>query len=177
MNRLDDAWAWYDATRRQLRLMGRLADQYWNRLPWADGLDRDDHFRAIAGSEVIVGETRVGLAALDDLAVVVLFSVFEAQVREAVLEKFAVATAGHDHPVVRKASEDAEQWIREGSFFRILDAYKAVVDKNLVEHVNQVRKYRNWVAHGRRGANPPDNVTPRLAFDRLAAFLAALGLG
>jgi hypothetical protein len=41
--------------------------------------------------------------------------------------------------------------------------------------VDQVRDYRNWVAHGRREV-PTNNITPRIAYDRLAAFLDALGI-
>jgi len=42
-----------------------------------------------------------------------------------------------------------------------------------IEEVNQVRRYRNWVAHGRR-AEPAEYVTPPAAYRRLRAFLAAL---
>jgi hypothetical protein len=66
--------------------------------------------------------------------------------------------------------------IAEGSFFHVLAAYKSGVDPGLIEQVNQVRRYRNWVAHGRRAGEIPDNVTPRAAYDRLRAFLSALGL-
>jgi hypothetical protein len=68
-----------------------------------------------------------------------------------------------------------QKTLREGSFFRVLEAYKGPVDVKLVEQINQVRKYRNWVAHGRRG-KPDANVEPRDAYDRLQAFLTALGL-
>lgn len=59
--------------------------------------------------------------------------------------------------------------IAEGSFFRVLQPFKDV-DANLVEEVNQVRRYRNWVAHG-RGGEEPANVTPSIAYDRLQRFL------
>jgi hypothetical protein len=44
---------------------------------------------------------------------------------------------------------------------------------DLVEEVHQVRRYRNWVAHGRRD-QPRDRVHPQLAYDRLTRFLAIL---
>jgi uncharacterized protein YutE (UPF0331/DUF86 family) len=62
--------------------------------------------------------------------------------------------------------------IEHGSFYRVLEAYK-ILDPNLIEEVNQVRRYRNWVAHGRRGV-PPDNVGPEAAYDRLGRFLERL---
>ena len=40
------------------------------------------------------------------------------------------------------------------------------MDVNLTEQVNQVRKSRNWVAHGRRG-EPENSVVPDIAIERL----------
>jgi len=60
--------------------------------------------------------------------------------------------------------------VHEGSFFAVLDAHKGPHD-DLLEAVNQVRRYRNWVSHGKRGARPPD-VSPRVAYERLGEFLA-----
>jgi hypothetical protein len=62
--------------------------------------------------------------------------------------------------------------IEQGSFFRVLEPYKDV-DANLVEEVNQVRRYRNWVAHGRR-TDQPAAVDPTTAYGRLKRFLARL---
>ena len=57
----------------------------------------------------------------------------------------------------------------------MLEPYKSAAGAGLVEEVNQVRRYRNWVAHGRRDdLRPKDNVEPREAYDRLTRFLAAL---
>ena len=47
------------------------------------------------------------------------------------------------------------------------------LDAALVEEVSQGRRYRNWVAHGRRG-EPPDAVDPRTASNRLQRFLDRL---
>ncbi len=45
--------------------------------------------------------------------------------------------------------EDAVGQIEHGSFHWVLEVFKPY-GAGLVEEVNQVRKYRNWVAHGRR---------------------------
>jgi len=37
--------------------------------------------------------------------------------------------------------------------------------------VNQVRRYRNWAAHGRRG-DEPESIDPPAAYFRLSTFLA-----
>jgi hypothetical protein len=59
-----------------------------------------------------------------------------------------------------------------GSFYKVTEAYKAL-DPDLIEQVNQVRKYRNWVAHGRRG-EPQNAVDPKTAYARLNRFLDRL---
>jgi hypothetical protein len=63
--------------------------------------------------------------------------------------------------------------IEQGSFFKVLEPYKDL-DANLIEEVNQVRRYRNWVAHGRR-TEQPSAVSPATAYDRLKRFLDLLG--
>ena len=63
--------------------------------------------------------------------------------------------------------------LEHGSFYKVTEAYKSL-DPDLSEQVNKVRKYRNWVAHGRRG-EPQNAVDPKTAYDRLKRFLDRLG--
>lgn len=77
------------------------------------------------------------------------------------------------HPVLRKAAADAVSAIEVGSLARVLEPYKAEGRADLIEEVNQVRRYRNWVARGRRGEQPPA-VAPRAAYDRLSRFLTTV---
>jgi hypothetical protein len=70
---------------------------------------------------------------------------------------------------VEHAVEVLKKDIGGGSFGKVTRALRGI-DPNLVEEVNQVRRYRNWVAHGRRGPEP-DFVTPQKAYDRLTRFL------
>ena len=56
------------------------------------------------------------------------------------------------HPLVSRILDEAIQDIEQGSIFRVLDVFKGQ-DVDFVEEVNQVRRYRNWVAHGRHGAS------------------------
>jgi hypothetical protein len=70
--------------------------------------------------------------------------------------------------------KDAAQEIEHGSFYCVLQVFKGR-DASLVEEVNQVRKYRNCVAHGRRTAKPVA-VDPETAFRRLKEFLDVLGI-
>ena len=80
--------------------------------------------------------------------------------------------------MVHLAAEDAIRGVEEGSFYRrVLEPLKRQerVSADLITQVDQVREYRNWVAHGRRDA-PTNNVTPELAYERLKEFLAVLGI-
>ncbi len=47
------------------------------------------------------------------------------------------------------------------------------MDVDLTEQINQVRKFRNWVAHGRRDV-PENNVNPDDAIERLLRYLSRL---
>lgn len=80
------------------------------------------------------------------------------------------------HPVLIASAEDAIDGVEVGSFARVLESYKSSQNVNLIEQVNQVRRYRNWVAHGKRVTHkkPPDKVVPLAAYRRLSEFLAAI---
>jgi hypothetical protein len=171
MKTLEEAWQWYISAKNQLHLFQRLGQRYWDRLPWAKCLTRDDHFRDLEQAEVVEG-TALTLAYLDDLAVVVLFSVFEAIVRHQVADEVEQEERSLQHRTLKWAAQEAKKQIEEGSFFWVLEPYK---DRyaNLVEEVHQVRRYRNWVAHGKKGKQP-DNIGPAAAYRRLGRFLEIL---
>jgi hypothetical protein len=174
MTTLEEAWAWYKDTRLILRLMLRLGKRYWNDLPWDGVLARDEHFKTIEGPTVEEKATS-SLGHLDDLAVVVLFSVFEATVRRALVMEVSQEIPGLRHVVLRSAAGKALEAVKKGNIQEVLGHYKTDFDKDLIEEVNQVRDYRNWVAHGRSGQEPP-MVEPEVAYQRLQKFLEATGL-
>jgi hypothetical protein len=78
------------------------------------------------------------------------------------------------HFALRIAASEEIERLRDGSFFHVLEPFKEP-DHDLVEQVNQVRRYRNWVAHGRRG-DAPAFVDPPGAYDRLTRFLSLVGI-
>ena len=178
MKTLADAWDWYEATKRNLWRMRRLGSKHWSELPWQTGsIGRDDELRMLEASD-IEAETTASLKPIDDLAVVVLFSVFESHVRDYLVARIKPEAAGLSDPILKGAANDAIQGVEEGSFYRrVLSPLKEQggVSADLVTQVDQVRDYRNWVAHGRRDA-PTNNVTPELAYERLKEFLAVLGI-
>lgn len=173
MKNLDEAWSWCQSTRDCLGLFRRLGERYWNDLPWSGKLGSDDRFRSIEGPTV-VERASGSLEHIDDLAVMVLFSVFESIVRDRLMSDVAEQEESIARPHVRAILQRTHDGIENGSFFRIVELYK-VTDANLAEEVNQVRRYRNWVAHGKRAERPP-SVSPEAAYDRLSRFLAALDL-
>jgi hypothetical protein len=171
MTTLEEAWQWYLATLESLRRIVRLAG-HWDSLPWDGPLGRDSHLQLIE-TPTLRNEAVLAQKPLDDLAILVLFSVFESIVRDTVYIQ-AKPDADHlRHPTMKRAGQDALEAIEEGSFFRVLEPYKAEGHANLIEQVNQIRRYRNWVAHGRRG-EPDTDVNPRMVFDRLQEFLVVV---
>lgn len=168
---LDEAWAWYQSAKKTAEWMKRLGARHWEALPWEGPLGRDHHLNLLDAIEIEEKTSRV-LGDLDDLCVLLLFSAFEATIRARVLRDVQAATPETDHPTIRSAWDSMEEGIQRGSFTRVLEPFKRV-DATLIEEVNQVRKFRNWVAHGRRD-EPPASVDPVAAFDRLSRFLTRI---
>jgi hypothetical protein len=169
---LDDAWDWYESTRQLARTMQRMGEKHWNNLPWDGDLGRDDHLRHLE-SAVILSFSETVLDDLDDLCVLLLFSVFESIIRERVLAEVEAEFPPLRHVAIKRAFEEMKDGIEQGSFFRVLEPYKEI-NANLIEEVNQVRRYRNWVAHGQR-TEQPAAVNPTTAYERLKRFLEVIG--
>ncbi len=168
---LEDAWGWYQSVLSLTQVMGRLGSKYWQSLPWDGPMGRDNRLRPLEATE-IAEKAKAVLQDLEDLGVLVLFSVFESIVRNRALADVAAESHSLSHPALLHAVKALSDAIENGSVSKVLEAYKGL-DANLVEEVNQMRRYRNWVAHGRRGKQP-DAVTPETARDRLGRFLAQM---
>ena len=167
---LDDAWKWYGAVRTLAYDMRKLAG-IWDNQELHEVLSRDDRLRGRAAADLMKGANAI-LDDLDDLAVLVLFSVFEVTVRDRAKADVDRETVSIQHPAVLRAVKDLKEAIENGSFGRVTESYKAM-DVDLTEQVNQVRKFRNWVAHGRRGEHE-NRVEPRGAIDRFRRYLERL---
>jgi hypothetical protein len=168
MTTLDDAWNWYHTTRKQLDLLGRIGRRHWDNLPWEGTIGKDARLRNIESRDIIA-DTDLSLEHQDDFAVLILFSAFESIIREQARSDVRNARDRLLHPLVTRILDEAVQDIEQGSIFRVLDVNQGQ-DVDLVEQVNQVRRYRNWVAHGRRGDRPP-SVDPPTAYRRFKRFL------
>jgi hypothetical protein len=168
---LEDAWKWYVTTKRQLELFGRIGRKYWNDLPWDGALGRDDHLKNLDAGD-ITDRTDFSLEYLDDLAILVLFSAFESVVRQRVLTMIEEERKRQARFLVVRILDEAREESKRGRVLRLLGFFKNQ-DAGLVEEVNQVRRYRNWVSHGRR-TKPPAAVDPETTYDRLTRFLDLL---
>lgn len=168
MRTLDEAWSWYDKTRELIRSMRRLADKHWTAMP--ESVWKDDRFKALDSVDITENADAV-LEEFDDIGVFVIFSVFEAILRDRVLATMTLESASITHPALSHAVRKATENVEEGSLYNnVLSIWKAKYH-NEVELVNQVRHYRNWVAHGRREGRKPAAVDPATAVERLKQFL------
>ncbi len=157
-------------------MMNRVARRYLGeelgKQTLEETLHRDDKFRTIESATIRDLAKRV-TEDLDDMAVLLLFSVFEATVRDRTLvEMDRELEKPPRHLVLKKAVGDAKDTIEHGSFGRLTESYKDL-DPKLRTMVDQVRHYRNWVAHGRRGS-VKNNIDPKAARTRLEQFLKLL---
>jgi hypothetical protein len=178
MTTLADAWSWYEATKLSLLRIHRLGANHWSD-PSLDSASiwQDEHFKTLEAGQIVT-HAETSLAPIDDLAVVVLFSVFESRVRDFLIELIEPHAANITDAILKEAANEAIQGVQDGSFYRrVLEPLKKQqrVSAHLVTQVDQVRDFRNWVAHGMREA-PTNNVTPQQAYERLRDFLAALGI-
>jgi hypothetical protein len=172
MKTLDEAWQWYNDVKASLRRMHRLSDKYWDAIPWTQPPFLGDERFVDLQKDAAAGPALNGINHLDDLAVVVLFSVFEGNVRQTIIDQVDEESDKELHRVVLDAIQKAKERIEVGSFFAILEPFKGT-DDNLIEQVSQVRRYRNWVAHGKRKQQPAV-VRPDVAYQRLKKCLELL---
>ena len=172
--KLDAGWAWYRAARDSLRRLERLADQYWDDLPWQSPvlMERDSLIGKLE-QEKASADAKAALTRLDDLAVIELFSIFEGEVRVLVAEQVEKEAAALTHPMLKAAARNAIDAAGRRSFAAILDSYSKGGHADLAEQVRQVRRYRNWISHGRRGEVLP-TIEPKTAYQRLRQFLELL---
>jgi hypothetical protein len=168
---LDDAREWYEGVKTLAGWMARMGRRYWDHETVAPVLGMDTQFREVEKGDIDLRAKRVS-DDLDDLCVLLLFSVFESIVRDRALMDVETELPTARHPALRHALKGLREALEHGSFAKVLEAYKEL-DADLVEQVSQVRRYRNWVAHGRRG-DQPDAVDPDTAYRRLGQFLALM---
>lgn len=108
--------------KQQAKLARRLAGTHWDALPWDGSVGRDAFLRDLDPEQVVQSADWI-TDELADLAVLVLFSVFEAAVRETVLAEVQPEIERLRHRTLRQAADQACAAVREGSFFRVIEPY------------------------------------------------------
>ncbi len=179
MKTLMDAWKWYEAARINLVRMRRLGTHHWDDESLKNAsIWMDDRFKEVGAIE---NETNLAIKPLEDLGVLVLFSVCEAAVRDH-LEGIIRPMTGHlGHPILEHAAERVLEGIKQGSFAnQVLTPLQEQgrITPELSDKVKQVRDYRNWIAHGKREPRDPSiiNLDAKEAFERLKEFLETLSI-
>src|SRR5262245_29281758 len=113
MKTLADAWNWYRATKQSLRRVRRLGSNHWDDPSLENAsIRQDDEFRMLEASEM-EEQAAVSLKPIDDLAVVVLFSVFESRVRDYLIEQIQPEADALTDPILKEAADDAMQGVKE----------------------------------------------------------------
>jgi hypothetical protein len=123
MTTLKEAWSWYETTIRALQVTHRLGDLYWDGLPWDGRLGKEARFKEVKGPWLAEAAEQ-GMNQLDDLAIVLFFSIFESIVRERIRGEVDVERQTLRHPVLKSASEKTDQELDRGSFHRVLELLK-----------------------------------------------------
>lgn len=181
MKTLLDAWRWYESAKTNLARMRRLGTHHWNHESLQNAsIWLDERFKEVE-AEDIKQETDRAIKPLEDLGVLVLFSVFEAAVRDHLEAIIKPLTNNLGHPILVHAAENALEGIKQGSFTKqvlIPLQEEGRITSQLSDKVKQVRDYRNWIAHGKREPRDPSiiNLDAKEAFERLKEFLETLSI-
>jgi hypothetical protein len=154
-----------------MRRLDRLAEKYWDDLPWRGevAMERDGLLGKLEQEEVSA-DVKSAESRLDDLAIIELFSIFEGIVRTQIATQVRAESTSLTHPMLKAAAKNAVDAAERRSFAEILNSYSQGGHANLAEQVRQVRRYRNWISHGRRG-KVPIRIEPKTAYERLRKFL------
>jgi hypothetical protein len=114
---------------------------------------------------------------VDDQAVLFLYATFEARLREHIVAQSGLLT-GATQPSAQ-FGQNLHGWFndlcRDARMDKVLDLFVPSVNQVLIAQVGSIRKYRHWLAHGRRGLAVP-SVTPLFAYRTLTSFLQLCNL-
>ena len=119
---LEDANEWYNAVKQLALDMQHLASRC-DESEWEAVMRRDNRLGTRSAAE-LNKMAEIVLGDLDDLAVLVLFSVFEATVRTQAVTDVDRQMEGINHVAIVKAVENLKDAIKNGSFAKVTGAYK-----------------------------------------------------
>ncbi len=134
-------------------------------------------FRRHESKEISLASIKGAERELADLVVLSLVATFERTLRDHVMERpgrIIVSDDPVDAAIHEAILNDIEYWRIAD---RLIGIFEKRIGSDLRGQVRQIIGYRNWVAHGRATAIPPDgNVAPQFAFEQLTGFLERTGI-
>lgn len=165
-------WSWFQFARDSIELAVQQVRAEPDRIP--PGLVFSRH----ASPQEALAHLAKAKAELDDLMVLVLFAVFEQTLRAHMALTCAETCRGVPSETQASLVSGAFKRLEKCSLEQLLALYKAVVKAGLVKPAQDVKAYRNWVAHGKKEPRPSGvvEIAPATARDSLAGFLSALGM-
>lgn len=113
---------------------------------------------------------------LDDQTVLMLYAAFESEIRDHLIAQSRHLRSHATRPdgaFAAALADHYEAWCEEWRMDKVAGLYAGAVGEVLVGQVGQVRKYRHWVAHGKRWQKP-SLTTPTFAYQTLNSFLAKI---
>jgi hypothetical protein len=110
---------------------------------------------------------------LDNLITASIFAAFESQLRDHVSRQFMPSSSS----VPLNLASWLEESIERVRISELLDAYSGVISKAQKIRVDNIRRFRNWVAHSSQKPLPSDvkPETPLGAYPYLQGILKAIG--
>lgn len=169
MNPLDETISWYRVVQANQLLVAHVLSSAPEVVPDVSP------FSTLSNAEATRQLERAG-SEIDDLTVLALVSFFEQLLLAYVRELAEQITAEQTEPVpgvlAEYAFKNAERW----RFKEILKLSGSVADASVLERVEKLYDYRNWVAHGKHKLKPV-TTDPLDAYAALSLLLRQIGYG
>lgn len=162
---LDALWADYQSARDAMRVARHALDR-----PDADLLHHTSY--AGQGRDMAVPALQRAQESTERAHLVILWAHFEQALQAFVRDRVGAALDQSNDPVFPPLSEPVLARLDRWQSDRLVAAFQPWVDAQLLEQVNQIRRYRNWLAHKDR--QPPPAISADMAYRILRAFLAQL---
>jgi hypothetical protein len=167
-NPLDSILAAYETTRNAFKVLHRCVKfgPAWQERPF-----RNTTFHRQEPGRIAQRLDEAN-AELDKLALFSLYAGFEARLRDHVSGHAGLlrSAAGPDRQFGEALADEFGAYIGGPRFGKLIELFGHAVGEDLIAKAGAIRKFRHWVAHGRRGPAPP-SVPPRAAYKTLTEFL------
>lgn len=108
-----------------------------------------------------------------DLVIVALWATFERQIIERLQTRGAELSTGHPPGYSERLATRFRNEVERWPLHHILELFQDEIDKELIDRVVQIKRYRDWLAH-RNPSKRPRVVDPTTSFNLLSTLLQHL---